>query len=160
MNKLKIYIAKIDEFDEFYDFFANSLKNDFPHLSKKALEFYLNEGYSKEVLRAQFQENRRKIFLARYDKDIVGYLLSLQDWGGINIGLWLAVKKDFRGKGIGKDILDFWEKDSIAKNHALFLYTSKHNRKFYKHLGFSEAGKLPNFWYNNDYFVYFKHIKK
>jgi ribosomal protein S18 acetylase RimI-like enzyme len=91
---------------------------------------------------------------------IVGYILALQDWGRVNIALWLAVEEELRGKGIGRKLLEFWEKNSKKNdNHALLLYTTtQENRKFYKHMGFTEGGFLPNFWFNIDHYVFYKHI--
>lgn len=160
MENVAISILSNNEFDEFYDYFTSSLYKDFPDIKKDVMDFYVEKGYRKDVLSELVINKKRTVFLAKIEGRIIGYLLTLQDWGGVNIALWFAVEEEFRGKGIGRSLLDYWEKNSkISNNHALLLYTTTdENRSFYKHMGFSEAGILPNFWFNIDHYVFFKNI--
>lgn len=160
VEDLEIYIASPSEFDKFYDYFSASLYKDFPDIRKEVMDFYISEGYPREGLRELMIRGKRTIFLARIKDEIIGYIMILQDWGGVSIALWLAVDENFRGRGIGKALLKLWEETSKKNNnHALLLYTTAdHNRKFYSHMGFTEAGFLPNFWFNIGHYIFYKHI--
>jgi ribosomal protein S18 acetylase RimI-like enzyme len=59
----------------------------------------------------------------------------------------LAIKRNLRGKGIGKRLLSFFEDRGFEKASTLFLLVSDFNneaKKFYQDLGYQEVGLIPD----------------
>jgi ribosomal protein S18 acetylase RimI-like enzyme len=60
----------------------------------------------------------------------------------------LAVLGEFKGKGIGTDIVGWLSRQTGAKDKNIWALVSSFNgaaRKFYKKQGFNEVAKLPDF---------------
>ncbi len=60
----------------------------------------------------------------------------------------IAVKKELRGKGIGKKLLALFEEKGFAKASRLFLLVSDFNtaaKRLYQAIGYKEVGVIPNF---------------
>jgi len=59
----------------------------------------------------------------------------------------IAVKKDLRGRGIGKKLLAFFEAKGFAKASRLFLLVSDFNagaKRLYQAMGYKEVGVIPD----------------
>ncbi len=59
----------------------------------------------------------------------------------------LAVKKRYRGKGVGTALLNHYEKMGFARAGRLFILVSDFNeraRKLYERLGFVQVGTIPD----------------
>ncbi len=60
----------------------------------------------------------------------------------------IAVKKELRGKGIGKKLLALFEEKGFAKASSLFLLVSDFNagaKRLYQDIGYKEVGVIPDF---------------
>jgi ribosomal protein S18 acetylase RimI-like enzyme len=61
----------------------------------------------------------------------------------------IAVKKDFRGKGIGKLLLQCAEKQCFEESSKLFLVVADFNlnaKRLYERIGYSEVGEIPSLY--------------
>jgi ribosomal protein S18 acetylase RimI-like enzyme len=59
----------------------------------------------------------------------------------------IAIKKEYRGKGIGKQLLSFFEEKGFNATTAVFLLVSNFNteaQKFYREMGYQEVGRIPD----------------
>ncbi|MGD8837583.1 MAG: GNAT family N-acetyltransferase, partial [Desulfobacteraceae bacterium] len=59
----------------------------------------------------------------------------------------IAVKLDFRGKGVGKELLEKFEETGFKRADRVFLLVSDFNKKaqlFYMKLGYEKVGKIPD----------------
>jgi ribosomal protein S18 acetylase RimI-like enzyme len=59
----------------------------------------------------------------------------------------IAIRKDCRKKGIGKQLLSFFEGQGFVKASRLFLLVSDFNAEaqiFYRDLGYEEVGRIPD----------------
>lgn len=59
----------------------------------------------------------------------------------------LAVKKEFRGRGIGTALMNYFEKAGFAKSNRVFILVSHFNNraeKLYKRLGYTQVGLIPD----------------
>lgn len=59
----------------------------------------------------------------------------------------IAVKKEYRSKGIGKALIGKFEEIGFEKANRVFLLVSDFNKKaqlFYKKLGYEKVGKIPD----------------
>lgn len=62
----------------------------------------------------------------------------------------IAVKEEYRGYGIGRCLLEYFEK--IAGRNKYFLVTADFNinaKKFYEYMGYSQVGKIPGLYHDN-----------
>ncbi len=61
----------------------------------------------------------------------------------------LAVKKEYRGIGVGTALLKYYEKIGFAGSTRLFILVSDFNlraKKLYERLGYKQVGFIPNFF--------------
>ena len=59
----------------------------------------------------------------------------------------IAIKKEHRGKGIGKQLLSFFEEKGFNTTTRVFLLVSDFNAKaqqFYREMGYQEVGRIPD----------------
>lgn len=75
---------------------------------------------------------------------------------------WLAVKKKFQRRGIGKKLVKFAEQRAKKLQYrGIYLFTH-HIRKdahvFYKKLGYKKINKFPNYYSNGDTSIMFGKI--
>lgn len=74
---------------------------------------------------------------------------------------YLYVKKEEQGKGYGKMLVDYFEKQK--KNQCdIIQVASYQSSEFYKHIGFKKAGGILNKWWNslNEYSTHYRPISK
>jgi ribosomal protein S18 acetylase RimI-like enzyme len=61
----------------------------------------------------------------------------------------IAVKEAFRGKGIGKKLLSFFEEAVFTDNSKVFLVVADFNpdaKRLYESLGYQQVGVIPNLY--------------
>jgi len=61
----------------------------------------------------------------------------------------IAVKKEYRNKGIGKALLDYSENIAYQMADKLFLVVADYNpgaKRFYERNGYQQVGKIPNLY--------------
>jgi ribosomal protein S18 acetylase RimI-like enzyme len=105
---------------------------------KQALAF-LSEGLTKEEVYVALDTNG----------DCLGYI-----WFTLNGAFSrfpyvrnIAIKKRHRGKGIGKQLLSFFEEKGFNASSTVFLLVSNFNtkaQKFYREMGYQEIGRIPD----------------
>lgn len=61
----------------------------------------------------------------------------------------IAVKESYRGKGIGRNLIDQFEKATFKKDSMIFLMVADFNekaKKLYESIGYEEVGEIPGFY--------------
>ena len=61
----------------------------------------------------------------------------------------IAVKEEYRNKGIGKGLLDYSEKIAYETADKLFLVVADYNqdaKRFYERNGYHQVGEIPNLY--------------
>ena len=61
----------------------------------------------------------------------------------------IAVKKEFRGKGIGKKLLNFFEEAVFTEHSKAFLVVADFNpgaKRLYESLGYQQVGVIPGLY--------------
>lgn len=107
--------------------------------TKESAEALLKEGIEKQEIYAALDER----------SECVGYI-----WFALSKMFYkfpyvrqIAIRKEFRGQGIGKKLLSFVEEIAFKDWPKLFLTVSDFNKrakKLYQEIGFEEVGFVPD----------------
>ncbi len=90
----------------------------------------------------------KEIYIVRLNNEIAGFVIL--QMGGTFKGYiqTICISEAYRGKGIGKKLLQYCEKRILMISPNLFICVSAFNKgaiKFYKAFGFKQIGELENF---------------
>jgi Acetyltransferases len=110
--------------------------SDFEHTSN-----FLKEMFEKEEIYICYDEN--KVCLGFAGIDLNGAFSIFP------ILRLLAVKTEYRNKGIGKLLLNFYEKLGFEKSSKVFLLVGEYNpdaKRFYERSSYFEVGKIPDLY--------------
>jgi ribosomal protein S18 acetylase RimI-like enzyme len=110
--------------------FQYMLDND-KHISKNLIE---NKLKGKEIITVRDQCGK-----------IIGWLRYGYFWDNTPFMNMLYINENFRGKGIGKELVKFWEIDMKNKGYELIMTSTLSNEQaqhFYRKLGYKDAGSL------------------
>ena len=110
------------------------LDND-RHVSKELIENKLKE---KEIIIAKDEDNK-----------IIGWLRYSYFWDNTPFMNMLYINANYRNKGIGKELVLFWEKEMKKKGYKFLMTSTLSNedaQHFYRKLGYKDSGSLllPN----------------
>lgn len=108
--------------------------------------------HPEDELRAGFSEgfSNGEIFVALDESNrCLGYIwVALRGaFYGFPYCRNIAVKKNWRGKGIGTALLKYYEKMGFKDSNRLFILVSDFNieaKKLYERLGYKPVGVIPN----------------
>ena len=160
-SKIKISIAKQEDFEAFYQLITKTLKEGYFLYSPHSSSFILQEGLSKKSLWEEFKKGNKPLYLAYIDGQLVGYLLTFKSNGGVAFGHWLAVDRGFQRRGVALALLKFWEREAKKQGaHKLQLWTTENDIQFYKKVGFTLGGEFPDSWYGLDHYLFYKTLRK
>ncbi|MFU7517401.1 GNAT family N-acetyltransferase [Clostridium sp. HCS.1] len=114
--------------------FQFMLDND-GHVSKELIENKLKE---KEIIIASDEDNK-----------IIGWLRYSYFWDNTPFMNMLYINENYRNKGIGKELVLFWENEMKKKGYEFLMTSTLSNEEaqhFYRKLGYKDAGSLllPN----------------
>lgn len=129
-----------DEADEFFDFAAPIYRRTYAHLDPIAVEAYLLDTMSPDMIRKLIDRGRRYAYIIHRGKTagFVGY-----DAGPETLYLdKLYITEEYRGKGLGSEIIEFLKNLAQSGNLSAFeLYVSSSNPgaiRFYESKGFRD----------------------
>ena len=110
------------------------LDND-RHVSKELIENKLKE---KEIIIAKDEDNK-----------IIGWLRYSYFWDNTPFMNMLYINANYRNKGIGKELVLFWENEMKKKGYKFLMTSTLSNEEaqhFYMKLGYKDSGSLllPN----------------
>ena len=101
-------------------------------------DMYYEEMYSEERLDKKIRRDKKSILIAEVKGKVVGNIFFDIDWFPIIFGL--AVKSEYRNKGIGKKLVDAIIAEGKAKGYkSMDLLVRKNRIKLqntYEHWGF------------------------
>lgn len=112
-------------------------KNDFELLSK------YDKHICETVLRNCIKEKR--ILIMFKDNIFVGWLRFNLFWDNIPFMNMLYFLENYRGKGYGSQLVSFWEKEMLKRNHKMLLTSTQSNEQaqfFYRKIGYVDCGSF------------------
>ena len=137
MENLKIFDMTLQDFEEI----KNILISDF------------DDFWSPEVLKSELTGENKRYIVAKLEKKIVGFCGIMINFDEIEI-MNIVVKKFYRGKGIGKELLNEIIKKSQELNcKNIFLEVNEKNiaaLKMYESAGFKQVGRRRRYYNSKD----------
>jgi GNAT superfamily N-acetyltransferase len=88
------------------------------------------------------------------DRQVIIYMKGETHLGFMRFGFWwdifpflnfVIVEKDVRRKGIGRELMEFWEQEMKAKGHKLVMTSTdvdEEAQHFYRKLGYRDSGGI------------------
>ena len=110
-------------------------------------DIFLESYYTFETLKDMVNKKEYKILV--FDEDVKGYLILHDSYDLYEI-MKIAVKKEFRNKRIGEQLINFYL-NNWKQN--LFLEVRESNKiamYFYEKIGFVNIGKRKNYYPNGE----------
>jgi ribosomal protein S18 acetylase RimI-like enzyme len=87
----------------------------------------------------------KQIIVAESGKQILGWLRFGFFWDSIPFMNMLFIGKDYRKMGIGRKMVQFWERDMRKQNKTIVMTSSQSDEEaqhFYRKLGYTDVGAL------------------
>ena len=112
-------------------------EKDFELLSK--YDQHIGETELKHCIKTQ------RILLMFHDDVFIGWLRYNLFWDNIPFMNMLYFLEDYRGKGYGSQLVNFWEKEMLKSKYKMVLTSTQSNEQaqfFYRKIGYVDCGSL------------------
>lgn len=97
----------------------------------------------ESLIRTKIKEN--EIFILKDSEKSIGWMRYGYFWDNIPFMNMLWIDEEYRGKGIGKKVVLYWENLMIHKGFNLVMTSTQSDedaQHFYRKLGYRDAGCL------------------
>jgi len=159
LPKIEIRKIKISDLKLFWSLFRKTIWRDFPEYSREAKNYLFKKAYSKSTFEKWVNKKEGIILIALIKDKIIGYIVSESCYAGVVLLAWIAIDRNFQGRGVGSLLLKEYE--IVAKRHKIhkvYLWTNKRDLKFYKKNGYIILGHIPRFFFKIDHWLCYKDI--
>ena len=118
-----------------------TIETDYPYLTKN--------DHDIPPIRIKRKVEQNEILVVRDGRHTVGWLRFGYFWDMIPIMNMLSLEESFRGKGVGTQLVSFWESEMQWQGHKSVMTTTLSDEQaqhFYRKLGYKDVGALllPN----------------
>jgi len=106
----------------------------------------LGTGYERSL--TFLSNDARERYLARLAGEPAGFLMISMQGAFVGYIQLLGVARNFRGRGIGKALIEFAEERIFRETPNVFICVSDFNQEaqgFYSKMGYRKVGELKNF---------------
>jgi ribosomal protein S18 acetylase RimI-like enzyme len=90
----------------------------------------------------------REVYVAVFKGEVIGFIILQMEGTFTGYIQTVAVRADWRGRGLGSRLIAFAEKRIFAEKPNVFICVSSFNKKaqrLYRRLGYEKIGVLKNF---------------
>lgn len=118
----------------------------FEYASESDIQFILDNDrhISKQLIKNKLKE--KEIMIAKdQDNKVIGWLRYNYFWDNTPFMNMLYLNENYRNKGIGKELVRFWENEMKSKGYELVMTSTLSNEQaqhFYRKLGYKDSGSL------------------
>ena len=87
----------------------------------------------------------KEIIIVKINNQIIGWLRFGFFWDFIPFISMLVINQEYRSKGVGKKLVQYWENEMKNKKNKLVMTSTLSNEEaqhFYRKLGYVDAGSL------------------
>ena len=120
-------------------------------LCKSALgeKYFSSPGSAENAIREGFRQGN--LYVALIGEECVGftYIIPKGAFHGFPYLHIIAIKEEYRGRGIGKALLDYSERIALEMADKLFLVVADYNpdaKRFYERNGYQQVGEILNLY--------------
>jgi ribosomal protein S18 acetylase RimI-like enzyme len=116
------------------------------YASELEFEFILNNDrhVSKQLIKNKL--NEKEVIIAKnHANEIIGWLRYNYFWDNTPFMNMLYLNEKYRSKGIGKELVEFWENEMRSLGYEMVMTSTLANEQaqhFYRKLGYKDAGSL------------------
>ena len=96
-----------------------------------------------EVLNKKILDN--EVIIVKKENSSIGWLRFGFFWDEIPFMNMLFINEEYRKKGIGKKLVQFWEKEMKKRRYKIIMTSSQSDedaQHFYRKIGYTDAGSL------------------
>lgn len=116
------------------------------YVEQRDISFLLENDHHLSESKCEEKIAMNEIILAVGESNQpIGWLRFNYFWDEIPFMNLLMVASQYRGKGIGREIVTFWEESMSSRGHNLIMTSTLSNENaqyFYRKLGYKDSGSL------------------
>ncbi len=131
------------------EFATDSDAIEIGELSRKDIEYNLRWKYMPSRIRQLIRNPSKNVVVARGKRSLAGFGIMTYHEYSANLDL-LAVKSQYRGRGVGSQIVLWLEKVALTAGITnVFVQVRKTNSvaiRFYERLGFQMIGEIAGYY--------------
>ncbi|MDE7254238.1 MAG: GNAT family N-acetyltransferase [Acetatifactor sp.] len=110
-------------------------------------DFELLSNYDKHICETELKNciKTERILLMFHNDVFIGWLRYNLFWDNIPFMNMLYFLEDYRGKGYGSQLVNFWEKEMLKSKYKMVLTSTQSNEQaqfFYRKIGYVDCGSL------------------
>ena len=142
---------------EFWLLFKEVLETEFPGYSPETVRLFLEKLYTEYSFKYYLENNQKTIILARYSKEIIGFAVIDEPYGGVSLLRWLGIKKEYQKKGVGTELIKQWLKVAKEQNaHKGEVAAQPTAKEFYEKAGLELEGHRKKSYFGIDQYLFGK----
>ncbi len=110
-------------------------------------DFELLSNYDTHISSTELRNciNTKKILIMFHNNSFIGWLRFNLFWDAIPFINMLYFLENYRKKGYGSQLVNFWEKEMLKNNYKKVLTSTQSNEQaqfFYRKIGYVDCGSL------------------
>ena len=117
------------------------------YATQKDYKFLKNNEHDIDQERLRNKIKEKEIIIVTDNTKPIGWLRFGLFWDCVPIMYMLMLKKEYRKKGIGTKLVNFWENEMKKQKFNLVITTTQDNEEaqhFYKKIGYKNVGAISD----------------
>lgn len=117
--------------------------------SELGRKYFEHEGSGKKAIIEGLEQGN--LYVTISNNECVGFMFYIPKgiFHSFPLLHLISVKEEYRGKGIGKNLMNFLESLAFENANKIFLVVADFNpdaKHFYEKLGYRQVGEIPNLY--------------
>lgn len=110
-------------------------------------DFEILSGYDKHISEVELKNsiNAKRVLVMFHNGHLIGWLRFNLFWDNMPFMNLLYFLEEYRGRGYGTQLVDFWEKEMAKNKYTMVLTSTLSNEQaqfFYRKNGYRDCGSL------------------